>query len=141
MRVAEHVEADGRDAGADACGVEDAPPIVRLVNPPAVPGREDECLRAWLAVPEPVRLEIAREPGRDRHGARAPLALGLLLTVEETVAAPDADDRVAVELEVTPTDRLELGDPQPRFGEEADEEPILRRGERGKQSRSSSTER
>ena len=82
-----------------------------------------------------MRLELARELGCDWDVARAPLTLGLLLPIKQPMAASDADDRVAVELEVAPPDGLELGDPQTRLCQEAYEQAILGRQQRSKQSR------
>ena len=48
---------------------------------------------------------------------------------------PDGYERLFVEFQVAPPNRLELGDPQPGLGQEADEQPVLRRRQRREELR------
>ena len=82
--------------------------MTRSTETAAVRGREDERMAVRMTTSKSMRLQFATQLTGDRNVAGASLALRLLLTVEQPMAAAHYDDRLVAELEVAPAQSFEL---------------------------------
>jgi hypothetical protein len=89
MRVTQHVESDGRNAGSRTGGSKNTSAEVRLIDSAAIVGGEDQGVSARLPLAETMRFELSCELGSDRDASRATFALRLKLAVEKPVSSPN----------------------------------------------------